>query len=198
MKKLFVLSFVLLFALACSDDDLIDQINNIKTQLEQQQIILNSIKDGAMITELNPTENGYQLKLSDGSIINLEHGITPLISIEEDGYWYINGECSNVKASGEDGKQPSIEINESGNWVIDNKDTGVQANGKDGQNGQDGTNAPLISHITYSGQQFVFYLTDGSVITTDVLINSAPCFVSYNKNSFDIYLQDKLDSRLYY
>jgi hypothetical protein len=69
------------------------------------------------------------------------------ITISEDGYWVINGEKTDVKAKGEDGKNgtsPTVEISEDGYWVINGEKTDTRAqgkDGKDGENGKDGNNA---------------------------------------------------------
>lgn len=74
-------------------------------------------------------------------------GKTPYI---QNGYWYIDGVNTNVKAQGIDGTDgkdgtngltPFIGAN--GNWWIGEEDTGTKAegvNGKDGINGKDGVN----------------------------------------------------------
>lgn len=69
-------------------------------------------------------------------------GHTPVITIGENGNWFVDGADTGVKAEaikgetgapgadGEDGDTPYI--GENGNWFIDGVDTGVKAEGKDG------------------------------------------------------------------
>lgn len=76
------------------------------------------------------------LKGHDGS--SGKDGLTPTITIDEEGYWVINGEASNVKALGE---TPTIEISEDGYWVLNNEKTETKAIGLDGNSytiGEDG------------------------------------------------------------
>lgn len=54
-------------------------------------------------------------------------GYTPYI---QNGYWYINGVNTGIKAEGEDGDTPTIGDN--GHWYIGGKDTGVVAAASDG------------------------------------------------------------------
>ena len=73
-----------------------------------------------------------------------------VVTIGENGNWFIDGEDTGVKAKGEDGqngadgKASTITISEKNTWVIDGKDTGVSVNGgkgdpgEDGQDGEDG------------------------------------------------------------
>ena len=76
------------------------------------------------------------------------NGATPEI---KDGYWYINGESTGVKAEGTDGTNGldgtdgkdgqngvTPHIGENGNWFIGELDTLVKAQGTDGKDGQDG------------------------------------------------------------
>ena len=53
-------------------------------------------------------------------------GYTPYV---QDGYWYINGTSTGVKATGDDGETPYIQ---SGYWYINGTSTGVKAEGTDG------------------------------------------------------------------
>lgn len=80
---------------------------------------------------------------------NLKKTDSPKIEINSDGYWVINGEVTNVKAEGKDGRNglngkdgltPTISINDDGFWVINGVVTTVKARGTDGVNGKDGLN----------------------------------------------------------
>lgn len=66
-------------------------------------------------------------------------GVSPVITINGNGYWVINGVETKTKAQGEagrDGQTPSVEIGSNGNWIVNGKDTGVPAKGVNGQNTQ--------------------------------------------------------------
>ena len=72
-------------------------------------------------------------------------GASPVITINADGYWVINGLVTNTKAKGEagqNGQTPTVEIGSNGNWFINGKDTGVPAKGVDGQPGQAASQTP--------------------------------------------------------
>ena len=78
-------------------------------------------------------------------------GDSPSIEINEDGYWVINGEITDVKAQGaqgiqgiqgekgDSGETPTIEISADGYWVINGEKTSHKAIGTDGSNGTNGT-----------------------------------------------------------
>ena len=59
------------------------------------------------------------------------------VSINEDGYWIINGENTGVKAKGENGEAPEITIGEDGYWYIDGQPTTTKAEGEAGKDGAD-------------------------------------------------------------
>ena len=58
------------------------------------------------------------------------------IEINDDGYWVINGEITEVKAEGSDGETPTIEIKD-GYWYINGKNTDIKAEGEAGKDGSD-------------------------------------------------------------
>lgn len=107
-------------------------------------------KDGVGITSVLIDNNGDLLViLSDGNTVNCgkvkgsdgkdgvdgADGKTPYI---EDGYWYIDGMNTGVKAEGTNGITPTIEVNDEGFWVINGVKTEHKAIGVDGTNGKDG------------------------------------------------------------
>ena len=64
-------------------------------------------------------------------------GTTPKVEIKE-GYWYINDVTTGVKAAGEDGVTPTITIDNDGYWVINGTKSNVMAKAINGTNGTDG------------------------------------------------------------
>lgn len=72
------------------------------------------------------TLNGDLLKDGQGNplLAGARNGYTP--SIDENGFWVINGVSTNVEASG---KTPSLEINTDGYWVINGVVTEIKAQG---------------------------------------------------------------------
>ncbi len=71
-------------------------------------------------------------------------GKTPTISINENGYWVINGVTTSILAKaengtdGKDGQSTTISINENGYWVVNGVVTNIKAQGEDGADGKDG------------------------------------------------------------
>jgi hypothetical protein len=92
--------------------------------------------------------------------------VTPSVEINDDGYWVINGQATDVKARGTDG--------------TDGKDGKDGVNGKDGINGNDGK-TPTVE-INADG----FWVING--ITTNV--NAEGKTVDENPQGLDFYLRD--------
>ena len=93
-------------------------------------------KDGSSGKDgLTPTitidEEGYWV--INGEVSNVKALVeTPTIEISADGYWVLNSEKTETKAFGEDGKTPEITIGDNGNWFINGVDTNKSSLGKDG------------------------------------------------------------------
>ena len=88
-------------------------------------------------------------------------GHSPVITIGDNGNWFIDGIDTEVTAKGEkgeDGHVPEITI-EDGYWHIDGMNTDVLAEGAKGENG-----AGILSVVFNEQGQLVITLTDGTVL----------------------------------
>lgn len=104
-------------------------------------------------------------------------------------YWVINGQLTNVRASGTDGRDgdensvdphtipiPYVKVSETGYWVYsdDNGLTWKPIKNPDGEpvyaNGKDSASDPVFQSVTLSanGETVEFVLLDGTVIVVDV------------------------------
>lgn len=115
---------------SCSDyDDDINSLNDRVTAVEQTvKELQEKINAGAVITDVQTTENGVKVTLSDGNSFTLENG--------------------------KDGAAGSVvTIGDNGNWFIDGVDTGKPSRGEKGEQGEpgqpggDGTTAPSKYYI---------------------------------------------------
>lgn len=128
-------SIILISGVSCSKindfEKQLDELDSRVTAMESQIKDLNSnvaslkyLTEGAVITDVEETTTGYELTLSDGSTVTINHGTdgengtTPTVSIDEDGYWVINGEKQSVKAHGTDGVTPKFSVDAEDYWTI--------------------------------------------------------------------------------
>ena len=89
-------------------------------------------KDGEKVymTQKLSTDKNWSTPIQ----ISATDGETPTMTIV-DGYWYVNGESTGVKAEGQNGDTPEVIIGENGNWFINGVDTGIKAQGEAGKDG---------------------------------------------------------------
>lgn len=138
IKSYILLALMMLSVTGCKVDDLKDDVNDLKdrvTLIEEQVKILNDnvevmayVLDSQQktISDVKVNEGQYVITLSDGSVLTLTIGApgtvqTPSISVDENGYWVVNGVSTGVKAKGEDGANgdgyPEFRVNE-GKWQV--------------------------------------------------------------------------------
>ena len=96
-----------------------------------------------------------------------------VVTIGEDGYWYIDGVKTEVLAlgrNGADGQTPAISISADGYWVINGTKTDARAKGDkgdDGQNGIDGREIEFNKSATHI--QWRYKTTDNSDAWKDLI-----------------------------
>ena len=107
---------------ACSDyDEDIDSLNERVDAVEKSIAGLQaSIEAGNVITNVESTDNGVKVTLSDGTSFELTNG--------KDG------------AAGAPGSV--VTIGDNGNWFIDGVDTGKPSRGEKGEQGEQGVQGP--------------------------------------------------------
>ena len=115
-------------------------------------------------TNIPPVTEGYNVymiqkmsnseKWSDPVQISADKIDTKIV----DGYWYINGETTGVKAEGENGKTPEITITEDGYWCINGNPTNTKALGEAGKDGSD------IEYVYYLSKDIIEELSPPSYV----------------------------------
>lgn len=162
--------FACLFMLSCADDSWKQELEDIKAELANQKQLIEALQQNSTITGIEQGNGQYTIKFSDGQTITLTNGKTPIITIGENGNWFIDGVDTGKPSKGEDGtngtdgangsdgKTPTIEKGANGNWIINGTDTGVQA---EGINGKD---APYITSIINTENKLSFIFSDGTII----------------------------------
>ena len=185
---------------ACNDlkelEDRVDSLENRVTALETQIPALNEnleaiseLMDGAKfitgITAVDGSENEYTITMSDGesyTIVQGQVGNTPLIAVDEEGYWVVDYEGDGTfvritEGGAEDGLTiaavPQFQVSAEGNWQIstDGRKTWVDVLDTGGQKvpalaeGSD-----FFKDIAYDEEtgELSFTLSDGQTYTFTV------------------------------
>ena len=159
MKRLILLVLVSVFMFSCEDDRWKQELENIKTELANQKQLIEALQKNSTITSVEQGDGQYTIKFSNGQSITLSNGKTPIITIGENGNWYIDGIDTGNPSQGNDGTNgdtPSIEIGGNGNWIINGNDTGIKAEGANG------TDAPYIINIIDKEYETIFYFSDNT------------------------------------
>lgn len=200
-------------ALKADVDDLKDRITALEEQVNQMnedivslQDIIHALDQNISISQVEQTDEGYILHLTDGTSINLYNGKegssganAPIIGIaQENGiyYWtlttdekttWLTDEAGNkLPVSGASGITPLLSIDEKGYWTVsyDNGKTyeqltdangnPVQAVGKDGADGTDGKPGTpgtpgndgdsFFQNVTQDDEKVTLILSNGTII----------------------------------
>ena len=112
-------------AVSCQDlsKDLTALQNKVNSLESTVQNLQDKIDGGAVITSVTPTNSGIVITLSNGNKYEITNGV--------------NGKDGSNGTNGKDGKDGSVvTIGENGNWFIDGEDTGMAAAGQDGTPGE--------------------------------------------------------------
>lgn len=190
IKSYIFLTLMVVSLVGCKVDDLKDDVNDLKDRvalIEEQVKLLNDnvevlayVLDPQQKTIKSVTENNgqYVITLSDGSVMTLTIGqpgtiVQPEISVDNNGYWVVNGNPTGVKAVGEDGKNgegyPEFRVEE-GKWKVRFGESGWS----DVPGGDLGTGTSLgdqffeSASLSEDGTVFTIVGTDGQVYTFPV------------------------------
>lgn len=140
IKSYILLTWMAVSLVGCKVDDLKDDVNDLKNRvalIEEQVKILNDnvevmayVLDAQQktISKVEPSadKSQFTITLSDGGTMTLTVGkpgsvVQPTISVDENGYWVVNGLSTGVKAVGEKGKDgdgyPEFQV-ENGKWQV--------------------------------------------------------------------------------
>ena len=129
---------------SCKDYD--DDITNLQEQIDKNAKAIKEINDliakGGVITGTTSVEGGVKVTLSNGNEFTIKNGENgakgdPGVSwtIGKDGFWYKDGEKTEYKALGQDGKpgQDATASGENGKYYVPNATTGKFDIYKDGK-----------------------------------------------------------------
>lgn len=201
IKSYIFLTLMVVSLVGCKVDDLKDDVNDLKDRvalIEEQVKLLNDnvevlayVLDPQQKTIKSVTENNgqYVITLSDGSVMTLTIGqlgtiVQPEISVDNNGYWVVNGNPTGVKAVGEDGKNgegyPEFQVEE-GKWQVRFGESGwSDVPGGDLGTGSLGDQFFESASLSEDGTVFTIVGTEGQVYTFPV-VASLVCEINGNE-----------------
>ncbi|WP_196012397.1 DUF5074 domain-containing protein [Alistipes onderdonkii] len=189
MKKLFTLLTVMLLGVStwsCSydDDDLWNEIGNIKTELARinkevgtLQTLVDALNQQKTITSVEETATGYTITFNDGKTVEIKNGTNaPEVGIDlfegvyywtigGKGNWLTDADGNKIPVAGKDGSKPQMAVDADGYWTVDGvriKDAAGNDVKAAGSNGKDGDS--FFESVTDGDDEVTFTLTDGTTI----------------------------------
>ena len=189
MKKLFTLLTVVLLGVStwsCSydDDDLWNEIGNIKTELARinkevgtLQTLVDALNQQKTITSVEETATGYTITFNDGKTVEIKNGTNaPEVGIDlfegvyywtigGKGNWLTDADGNKIPVAGKDGSKPQMAVDADGYWTVDGvriKDAAGNDVKAAGSNGKDGDS--FFESVTDGDDEVTFTLTDGTTI----------------------------------
>ena len=181
---------------ACTDlsgiEERVDSLDSRITALETQIESLNKnistitalVNESTFITKVDRTENGFTITMSDSEVYTIENGKTgdtPVITIDEDGYWmaqYGDNEPQHITVDGTaDGEKilatataPLFRVSAEGYWEVstdggeiystvylEDGTTPAQAIGQPGEPGEQGDS--FFKDVSYNEEDGILSLT---------------------------------------
>lgn len=192
----------------CKMDDLKDDVNDLKdrvTLMEEQIKILNDnvevfayVLDSQQKTISSVTEsNGqYIITLSDGSTMTLTVGkagsvVQPTISVNDDGYWVVNGLSTGVKAIGEDGvtsDYPEFQV-KNGEWLVRFGEDGEWKPVEGGNIGGGSLGDQIFESAKVDGDKFVITLANEGGTYELPIVSQLACEINKDVVGADGYIE---------
>ena len=109
MKKyLLFISVVFFVAVSCNHYDSRSEISELKEELENQRLLIETLKQNVYIENVSKDENSFTIDFSNGTSVTLSNGRTPLIDIGDNGNWFIDGKDTDTPAQGPSGDSAPV------------------------------------------------------------------------------------------
>ena len=107
-------------------EDVLEEQARQAEALKNHETLLTALQNQLTVDKVVATDNGYTITFSDNSTVNITDGHTPVFTLGENGNWFIDGKDSSIAA---EGSTPQIV---DGYWYINGESTGVKAQPEDG------------------------------------------------------------------
>lgn len=208
IKSYILLTLMAVSFVGCKMDDLKDDVNDLKdrvTLMEEQIKILNDnvevfayVLDSQQKTISSVTESDgqYIITLSDGSTMTLTVGkpgsvVQPTISVDENGYWVVNGLSTGVKAVGEDGTTPDYPEFQvkNGEWQVRFGEDGEWKPVEGGNIGAGSLGDQIFESAEVVGDKFVIVLANDGGTYELPIVSQLACEINKDVVGADGYIE---------
>lgn len=208
IKSYILLTWMAVSLVGCKVDDLKDDVNDLKNRvalIEEQVRILNDnvevfayVLDSQQKTISSVTESDgqYIITLSDGSTMTLTVGkpgsvVQPTISVDENGYWVVNGLSTGVKAVGEDGTTPDYPEFQvkNGEWQVRFGEDGEWKPVEGGNIGGGSLGDQIFESAEVVGDKFVIVLANDRGTYELPIVSQLACEINKDVVGADGYIE---------
>lgn len=208
IKSYILLTWMAVSLVGCKVDDLKDDVNDLKNRvalMEEQIKILNDnvevfayVLDSQQKTISSVTESDgqYIITLSDGSTMTLTVGkpgsvVQPTISVDENGYWVVNGLSTGVKAVGEDGTPPDYPEFQvkNGEWQVRFGEDGEWKPVEGGNIGGGSLGDQIFESAEVVGDKFVIVLANDGGTYELPIVSQLACEINKDVVGADGYIE---------
>ena len=208
IKSYILLTWMAVSLVGCKVDDLKDDVNDLKNRvalIEEQVKILNDnvevfayVLDSQQKTISSVTESDgqYIITLSDGSTMTLTVGkpgsvVQPTISVDENGYWVVNGLSTGVKAVGEDGTTPDYPEFQvkNGEWQVRFGEDGEWKPVEGGNIGGGSLGDQIFESAEVVGDKFVIVLANDGGTYELPIVSQLACEINKDVVGADGYIE---------
>lgn len=210
IKSYILLTWMAVSLVGCKVDDLKDDVNDLKnrvTLMEEQVKILNDnvevmayVLDTQQktISKVEPSadKSQFTITLSDGYTMTLTVGkagevVPPTISVDENGYWVVNGLSTGVKAVGEDGTTPDYPEFQvkNGEWQVRFGEDGEWKPVEGGNIGGGSLGDQIFESAEVVGDKFVIVLANDGGTYELPIVSQLACEINKDVVGADGYIE---------
>lgn len=210
IKSYIFLTLMLASLVGCKVDDLKDDVNDLKnrvTLMEEQVKILNDnvevmayVLDTQQktISKVEPSadKSQFTITLSDGYTMTLTVGkpgsvVQPTISVDENGYWVVNGLSTGVKAVGKDGTTPDYPEFQvkNGEWLVRFGEDGEWKPVEGGNIGGGSLGDQIFESAKVEGDKFVITLANDGGTYELPIVSQLTCEINKDVVEADGYIE---------
>lgn len=210
IKSYILLTWMAVSLVGCKVDDLKDDVNDLKNRvalIEEQVKILNDnvevmayVLDTQQktISKVEPSadKSQFTITLSDGYTMTLTVGkagevVPPTISVDENGYWVVNGLSTGVKAVGEDGTTPDYPEFQvkNGEWQVRFGEDGEWKPVEGGNIGGGSLGDQIFESAEVVGDKFVIVLANDGGTYELPIVSQLACEINKDVVGADGYIE---------